>query len=86
VCARELGGDERDLRNLLPGRNVGKGLEMKHFGEGDWTDFARGVAPPEPAAVGVRSSRTSARQFLYKSEGVDVDIHTRFRSDSNRVS
>jgi hypothetical protein len=77
---------ETSATSLLPGRNVGKGLEMKHFGEGDWTDFARGVALPEPAAVGVRSSRTSARQFLYKSEGVDVDIHTRFHSDSNRVS
>jgi hypothetical protein len=133
---------------------------MKHFSEGDWTDFARGVAAPElaatlqhhldcgcqkclkivamwrsildiardeagppppdgalgaakacyrvfrlwestsrvptlaelvfdsfrqPAAVGVRSSRTSAHQFLYKSEGVDVDIHTRLDLDSNRV-
>jgi hypothetical protein len=39
----------------------------------------------QPAAVGVRSSRTSAHQFLYKSEGVDVDIHTRLDLDSNRV-
>jgi hypothetical protein len=133
---------------------------MKHFSEEDWTDFARGIAPPElaaalqhhldcgcteclkinimwrdileiardeagppppdgalraakacyrvfkiwesasrvptlaelvfdsfcqPAVVGLRSSRTSARQFLYKSEGVGVDIHTRVDSDSNRV-
>jgi hypothetical protein len=133
---------------------------MKHFSEGDWADFVRGVALPElaatlqrhldsgcktclkanvmwrslsdiardeagppppdgavrtakacyrayrlwestsrvptlaelvfdsfrqPAAVGVRSSRNSARQFLYKSEGVDVDIHTHFHPDSNRV-
>jgi hypothetical protein len=155
-------GELREISSFsfLPCGNAGKGLEMKHFSEEDWTDFARGIALPElaaalqqhldsgckeclkinimwrdildiardeagppppdgalraakacyrvfrisestsrvptlaelvfdsfrqPAAVGLRSSRTSARQFLYKSEGVDVDIHTRFDLDSNRV-
>lgn len=155
-------GELREISSFsfLPCGNAGKGLEMKHFSEEDWTDFARGIAPPElaaalqqhldsgckeclkinimwrdildiardeagppppddalraakacyrvfrisestsrvptlaelvfnsfrqPAAVGLRSSRTSARQFLYKSEGVDVDIHTRFDLDSDRV-
>lgn len=39
----------------------------------------------QPAPAGARASLTSARQLLYRSKGVDVDIHTHFHADSNRV-
>lgn len=39
----------------------------------------------QPVPAGARSSATSGRQLLYKSEGIDVDIRTHFDADSNQV-
>ena len=39
----------------------------------------------QPAPAGARSFAGSSRQLLYKSEEVDIDIHTHFQADSNRI-
>jgi hypothetical protein len=40
----------------------------------------------QPLPAGARSSVTLGRQLLYESEGTNVDIHTQFDADANRVS